>query len=78
MPILPNPRDEVARCFRDDADRTVAVLSRWCRNIDLAEDALQEAYLTALERWPTDGFPARPSAWILATARNRLIDRLRR
>ena len=55
-----------------------AVLSRWCRDIDLAEDALQEAYLTALERWPTDGFPARPAAWILATARNRLIDRLRR
>jgi RNA polymerase sigma-70 factor, ECF subfamily len=44
----------------------------------LAEDALQEAYVTALERWPRDGFPARPSAWILTTARNHAIDRLRR
>jgi RNA polymerase sigma-70 factor (ECF subfamily) len=56
----------------------VATLSRLLGDIDLAEDALQEAYVTALERWPRDGFPARPSAWILATARNRAIDRLRR
>ncbi len=47
-------------------------------DIALAEDALQEAYVTALERWPHDGFPARPSAWILTTARNHAIDRLRR
>jgi RNA polymerase sigma-70 factor, ECF subfamily len=56
----------------------VATLSRLLGDIDLAEDALQEAYVTALVRWPRDGFPARPSAWILATARNRAIDRLRR
>jgi len=56
----------------------VATLSRLLGDIDLAEDALQEAYVTALERWPREGFPARPSAWILATARNRAIDRLRR
>jgi RNA polymerase sigma-70 factor (ECF subfamily) len=68
----------VARCFRDDAGRTVATLARALGDIELAEDALQEAYLTALERWPRDGYPAQPSAWILATARNRAIDRLRR
>ncbi len=68
----------VARCFREDAGRTVATLSRALGDIESAEDALQEAYLAALERWPRSGFPANPSAWILATARNRAIDRLRR
>jgi RNA polymerase sigma-70 factor (ECF subfamily) len=56
----------------------VATLSRALGDIESAEDALQEAYLAALERWPRLGFPANPSAWILATARNRAIDRLRR
>jgi RNA polymerase sigma-70 factor (ECF subfamily) len=70
--------ERVARCFRDDAGRTVATLSRALGDIALAEDALQDAYLAALERWPRDGFPAQPSRWILATARNRAIDRLRR
>jgi RNA polymerase sigma-70 factor (ECF subfamily) len=70
--------EQVARCFREDAGRTVAALSRALGDIELAEDALQEAYVAALERWPHDGFPARPSAWIFATARNRALDRLRR
>jgi RNA polymerase sigma-70 factor (ECF subfamily) len=70
--------EQVARCFREDAGRTVAALSRALSDIDLAEDALQEAYLAALERWPREGFPARPSAWIFAAARNRALDRLRR
>ena len=70
--------ERVARCFRDDAGRTVATLARALGDIELAEDALQDAYLAALEHWPRAGFPARPSAWILATARNRAIDRLRR
>jgi len=69
---------QVARCFRDDAGRTVAALSRALGDIDLAEDALQDAYLAALERWPRDGFPAQASAWIFTTARNRAVDRLRR
>ena len=70
--------ERVARCFRDDAGRTVATLARALGDIELAEDALQDAYLYALEHWPRHGFPARPSAWILAAARNRAIDRLRR
>jgi RNA polymerase sigma-70 factor, ECF subfamily len=73
-----DPRDEVARCFRADGGRTVATLSRLLGDIDLAEDALQEACVTALERWPRDGFPTHPSAWILTTARNAAINRLRR
>ncbi len=73
-----DPSDEVARCFRSDGGRTVATLSRLLGDIDLAEDALQEAYVIALERWPRDGFPTRPSAWILTTARNAAINRLHR
>ncbi|HEX3463091.1 MAG TPA: sigma-70 family RNA polymerase sigma factor [Candidatus Elarobacter sp.] len=70
--------ERVAASFRADGGRTLATLSRAVGDIALAEDALQDAYLAALQRWPRDGFPARPSAWILATARNRAIDRLRR
>ena len=69
---------EVARCFRLDGGRTVATLSRLLGDIDLAEDALQDAYVTALERWRRDGCPRHPSAWILTTARNHAINRLRR
>ncbi len=47
-------------------------------DFDLAEEAVQEAFATALERWPTTGLPPNPGAWITATARNRAIDRLRR
>ncbi len=68
----------VAACFRDDAARTLAALARALGDIELAEDALQDAYLAALERWPRAGFPAQPSAWIFTAARNRAIDRLRR
>jgi RNA polymerase sigma-70 factor (ECF subfamily) len=70
--------ERVARCFRDDAGRAVAALARAFGDLTLAEDAIQDAFVTALERWPGDGFPPQPSAWILTTARNRAIDRLRR
>lgn len=70
--------DAVARCFRADGGRALAALSRLLSDIDLAEDALQDAYLTALERWPADGFPSNPSAWIFVTARNRAMSKLRR
>jgi RNA polymerase sigma-70 factor (ECF subfamily) len=69
---------KIARCFRDDAGRAVAALARAFGDLTLAEDAIQDAFVTAVERWPRDGFPAQPSAWILTTARNRAIDRLRR
>jgi len=54
------------------------VLARALRDLDRAEEAVQDAYATALERWPRDGVPANPAAWIITTARNRAIDRLRR
>jgi RNA polymerase sigma-70 factor, ECF subfamily len=56
----------------------VATLIRILGDFDLAEEAVQEAFVTALERWPRDGLPDNPGAWIVRTARNRAIDRLRR
>ncbi len=71
-------RDTVARTFRDEYGRAVAVLIRVLGDIDLAEDAVQEAFAVAVERWPRDGVPPGPAGWIITTARNRAIDRLRR
>jgi RNA polymerase sigma-70 factor (ECF subfamily) len=70
--------ERIARCFRDDAGRAVAALARAVGDLGLAEDAVADAYVVALERWPREGFPSQPSAWILTTARRRAIDRLRR
>ena len=56
----------------------LAALIRKVRDFDLAEESVQDAFLTALERWPRDGVPPNPGAWITTTARNRAIDRLRR
>ena len=56
----------------------MAVLARVLGDIDRAEDALQDAYAVAVERWPRDGVPRNPLAWIVSTARNRAIDRIRR
>ncbi|MBV9170234.1 MAG: RNA polymerase sigma factor [Chloroflexi bacterium] len=64
--------------FRDEYGRAVAVLTRYFGDIDTAEEAVQEAFTIALQRWPADGVPASPAAWIITTARNRMINRLRR
>ncbi len=64
--------------FREDGARIIATLIRVFGDFDLAEDALQEAFATALQRWPTEGVPERPDAWIVTTARRKAIDRLRR
>jgi RNA polymerase sigma-70 factor (ECF subfamily) len=68
----------VDRLFREESGRAVATLIRQIGDWDIAEDAVQDAFLTAIERWPRDGSPARPGAWITTTARNRALDRLRR
>ena len=68
----------VERAFREEWGRAVAVLTRVLGDLDRAEDAVQDAFTTALERWPRDGVPANPGAWIVTTARNRAIDRIRR
>jgi RNA polymerase sigma-70 factor, ECF subfamily len=69
---------EVARIFREESGRSVATLIRVVGDIDLAEDAVQEAFAVALRRWPADGLPPNPGGWITTTARNRALDRLRR
>src|SRR5438094_1195215 len=68
----------VADTFRREAGRILASLISSVKDFELAEDALQEAMLVALERWPVDGIPRNPSAWITTTARHKAIDRLRR
>ena len=64
--------------FRDDWGRVVASLVSYLGDIELAEDAAQEAFAIAAERWPRDGVPANPTGWLITTARNRAIDRIRR
>src|SRR5215469_10572108 len=68
----------VSETFSREADRILASLIGTVRDFELAEDALQDALLVALERWPSEGIPRRPGAWIMATARHKAIDRLRR
>jgi RNA polymerase sigma-70 factor (ECF subfamily) len=68
----------VETVFREQYGRAVAVLVRLLGDIDAAEEAVQDAFLTAVERWPSDGIPPSPAGWIITTARNRAIDRLRR
>ncbi|MBV9379622.1 MAG: sigma-70 family RNA polymerase sigma factor [Streptosporangiaceae bacterium] len=68
----------IDRVFRAEYGRAVAVLTRVLGDIDTAEDAVQEAFATAVQRWPSEGVPPSPAGWIITTARNRAIDRLRR
>jgi RNA polymerase sigma-70 factor, ECF subfamily len=64
--------------FRDEWGRVLASLVGYLRDIELAEDAAQEAFAAAAERWPSDGVPANPTGWLITTGRNRAIDRIRR
>ncbi|HET7472987.1 MAG TPA: RNA polymerase sigma factor [Candidatus Limnocylindrales bacterium] len=68
----------VDQLFREEQGRAVATLIRVLGDFDLAEEAVQDAFITALETWPERGIPDNPGAWITTTARNRAIDRLRR
>jgi RNA polymerase sigma-70 factor (ECF subfamily) len=68
----------IGQTFRAYAGRSVAALIRAFGDIDVAEDAVQEAFAVALRRWPADGLPLNPGGWITVTARNRALDRLRR
>jgi len=68
----------IGRIFREESGRSVAALIRVFGDIDVAEDAVQEAFAVAVRAWPGDGLPPNPGGWITTTARNRAIDRLRR
>ena len=72
------PVAEIERAFRQEYGRAVAVLVRMLGDIDLAEDAVQDAFASALERWPASGLPPSPAGWLITTARNKGIDRWRR
>jgi len=75
---MTDAHDVVDRVFRLESGRAVAGLIRVLGDFDLAEEAVQEAFVAALEHWPHEGVPANPGAWITTTARRRAIDRLRR
>jgi RNA polymerase sigma-70 factor (ECF subfamily) len=72
------PGTGIERVFRAEYGRAVSVLVRAFGDIDLAEDAVQDAFTEAVRRWPGAGIPPSPAGWIITTARNRAIDRLRR
>jgi RNA polymerase sigma-70 factor (ECF subfamily) len=69
---------EIEKIFRDEAGRALATLIRLVGDFDLAEDALQDAFATALERWPRADPPSNPRAWLVNVGRNKAIDRVRR
>jgi RNA polymerase sigma-70 factor (ECF subfamily) len=69
---------EIGRVFREEYGRAVAVLVRYFGDIDVAEEAVQDAFAVAVRRWPETGLPPSPAGWIITTARRRAIDRFRR
>lgn len=77
-PAAGSPAEDIARVFRQEYGRAVAVLTRVLGDIDAAEDAVQDAFTLAVRHWPSSGTPPSPAGWIITTARNRAVDRLRR
>src|SRR4029453_6247038 len=69
---------EIEKTFRDEAGRALATLIRLVGDFDLAEDALQDAFAVALERWPAADPPSNPRAWLVNAGRNKAVDRPRR
>ncbi|HLF43576.1 MAG TPA: RNA polymerase sigma factor [Acidimicrobiia bacterium] len=78
MPSAGSEVTAIERIFREESGKAVATLIRLFRDIDVAEEAVQDAFLVATEKWPETGLPPNPGGWIVTTARNRAIDRLRR
>jgi RNA polymerase sigma-70 factor (ECF subfamily) len=72
------PASEIERVFRAEYGRAVAILVRVFGGIDVAEDAVQDAFTAATQHWPSTGLSPSPAGWIITTARNRAIDHLRR
>src|SRR5574341_2169304 len=76
--MVAGTQEAIERVFREEHGRLLATLIRACGDFDLAEEAMQEAFAVAMERWPRDGLPDNPGAWITTAARRKAIDRLRR
>jgi RNA polymerase sigma-70 factor (ECF subfamily) len=77
-PVTADVRERIGAIHAEEWGRIVATLIRLTGDWDLAEECAQDAFAQALERWPADGVPSRPGAWLTTTARNRALDRLRR
>src|ERR1700674_4682464 len=77
-PTREDVRQNLERTFREESGRGRAALIGGLRHFELPGDVLEEAFLVALERWPDEGLPAHPAAWLSVTARRKAIDRLRR
>jgi RNA polymerase sigma-70 factor (ECF subfamily) len=75
---IPDPGWSLHHVFREESGRIIASLIATCHDFNLAEDALQDAFVIALDRWPRDGVPRNPGAWLTTAARRKAIDRLRR
>src|SRR5215510_5601576 len=73
-----DPRTAIDAIYRSESRRVLATLIRLLGDFDLAEEALHDAFATAVERWPEDGIPANPRAWLISTGRFKSIDRVRR
>src|SRR5678809_1339663 len=77
-PTVDHAREAVDAIYRSESRRVLATLIRLLGDFDLAEEALHDAFATAVERWPEDGIPANPRAWLISTGRFKSIDRVRR
>src|SRR6202167_6162343 len=71
-------REPLERAYREDATRIRAALAARTGDVGLAEDAVQDAFVEAIEHWARDGVPASPGGWLATTARRKAVDRLRR
>ena len=76
--MTPEVERAIHAVFRIESARLIGGLARMVRDVGLAEELAQDALVTALEHWPSEGVPENPGAWLMATAKRRAIDQLRR
>src|SRR4029453_11383233 len=77
-PEITDVRESIDSIYRSDSRRVLATLIRLVGDFDRAEEAMHDAFMAAIDSWPTDGIPDNPRAWLVSTGRFKAIDRLRR